>query len=207
MRIHAARQHEGSPIIVPLTNHLEQPSRRRETWILRATSHTVDHPPRPNSMALRIMIADVMNRACHRIECVNDGMCGVWCEVCGVKEENLHGPEWTSLSCGGGECAPSSLFSHRSGCSGSLFELLVCSALIHSRVITVVSDASYLVRPILDPLAFLTPSSCLLLPLAPHHERPSCGCQTAASVGRCAGDDGVLPGGETGACRREGGDG
>ena len=77
-----------------------------------------------------------MNRACHRIECVNDGMCGVWCEVCGVKEENLHGPEWTSLSCGGGECAPSSLFSHRSGCSGSLFELLVCSALIHSRVIT-----------------------------------------------------------------------
>ena len=77
-----------------------------------------------------------MNRACHRIECVNDGMCGVWCEVCGVKEENLHGPEWTSLSCGGGECAPSSLFSHRSGCSGSLFELLVCSALIHCRVIT-----------------------------------------------------------------------
>ena len=72
-----------------------------------------------------------MNRACHRIECVNDGMCGVWYEVCGVKEENLHGPEWTSLSCGGGECAPSSLFSHRSGCSGSLFELVVSSARIH----------------------------------------------------------------------------
>ena len=73
-----------------------------------------------------------MNRACHRIECVNDGMCGVWYEVCGVKEENLHGPEWTSLSCGGGECAPSSLFSHRSGCSGSLFELVVSSARIHA---------------------------------------------------------------------------